>query len=309
MIYPKILLALLITTGIFLLVQPLHAEEQVQQKIIYQTTFSTYPDWITNSPRSYYWDPAKGFYHYSIEPSAGSYAYIEVDYYDGPFTLEYDVTPQRTDELATFRLGFSTKEMQRTRGTIALTEFTNGKYGKIMSLRTVTPSNKLYEVNSQAFSYGEKSGAKTVNYADNRTYHVTMQYDDERMMLSMRVAEKATGKEIWGYFLDTHESLRGMNRIFIGSVGDYSEPGPVAEGYIDNVRLSTQTNVTVTPSESPVVQTSIPVTRTTRPTTKPTTIGPAQIQTPASPVSLVVPLAAFGIAASVLFYSAIRKKP
>jgi len=309
MIHHKILLALLITTGIFLLVQPLHAEEQVQQEIIYQTTFSTYPDWITNSPRSYYWDPAKGVYHYSIEPSTGSYAYIEVDYYNGPFTLEYDVTPQRTDELATFRLGFSTKEMQRTKGTIALTEFTNSKYGKIMSLRTVTPSNKLFEVNSQAFSYGEKSGAKTVNYADNRTYHVTMQYDDERMLLSMRVAEKATGKEIWGYFLDTHESLRGMNRIFIGSVGDYSEMGPVAEGYIDNVRLSTQTTVTITPSESLPVQTTALVTRTTRPTTKPTTMGPAQTPTQASPVSPVLPLAASGIAASVVWYSAIRKKP
>jgi hypothetical protein len=308
MIYHKILLAFLITTGIFLLVQPLHAEEQVQQEIIYQTTFSTYPDWITNSPRSYYWDPAKGFYHYSIEASAGSYAYIEVDDYDGPFTLEYDVTPQMTDELATFRLGFSTKEMQRTKGTIALTEFTNGKYGKIMSLRTVTPSNKLYEVSSQAFSYGEKSGAKTVNYADNRTYHVTMQYDDERMLLSMRVAEKATGKEIWGYFLDTHESLRGMNRIFIGSVGDYSEMGPVAEGYIDNVRLSTQTTVTITPSETPPVQTSLPVTRTTRPTTKPATMGPAQTPTPASPVSPLIPFAALGIAACALSTIIYRRK-
>jgi hypothetical protein len=175
-----------------------------------------------------------------------------------------------------------------------------------MSLRTVTSSSKLYEVTSQQFSYGEKSGAKTVNYEDNKTYHVTMQYDDERMLLTMRVAEKATGKEIWGYFLDTHESLHGMSRIFIGSVGDYSNIGPVAEGYIDNVRLSTQTSITITPSETPVVQTSVPVTSTTRPTTKPTTMGPTQTQ--ASPISPVLPLAAFGIAASVLCYSAIRKK-
>jgi hypothetical protein len=308
MVHHKILLVLMITAGIVLLVQPIHAEEQVQQELIYQTAFSTDPHWITNSPRSFYWDPQKGIYHYSIEPSTGSYAYIEVDYDNGPFTLEYDVTPQRTDELATFRLGFSTKEMQRTQGTIALTEFANGKYGRLMWIRAVTPGNKLYEVSSQAFSYGGTTGAKTVNYLDNKTYHVTLQYDESRTMLTMRVVEKATGKEIWGYFLNTYESLRGMNRIFIGAVGDYSEMGPVAEGYIDNVKLSTQKIVTTTPAFVTTVQTTAPLKQTTRPTTKPTTMVPTQTPTPASPISPFIPLAASGIAVSVLYYSAIRKK-
>ena len=308
MIHHKILLALLITTGIFLLVQPLYAEEQVQQELIYQTAFSTDPHWIANSPRSYYWDPAKGFYHYSIEPSAGSYAYIEVDYYDGPFTLEYDVTPQRSDELATFRLGFSTKEMQRTKGTIALTEFSNGKYGRLMWIRAVTPSNKLSEVSSQAFSYGGTTGAKTVNFQDNKTYHVTMQYDDDRTVLTMRVVEKATGKEIWGYFLSLNEPLRGMNRIFTGAVGDYADLGPVAEGYIDNVKLSTEKTVTTTPAVVTTIPTTAPVRQTTRPTTKPTTKVPTEIPTTESPVSPFVPVAAFGIVASVLWYCSIKRK-
>ena len=308
MIYHKILIALVITTGIFLLVQPLHAQEQVQEDLIYQTTFTTDPGWITNSPHSYYWDQAKGIFHYSIEPSTGSYAYVQVDYDHGPFTLEYDVTPQRTDDLATFRLGFSSKEMQRTQGTIALTEFANGKYGNLMWLRAVTTSNKLFEVSSQAFSYGETSGGKTVTFQDNKTYHVTMQYDDDRTMLTMRVVEKATGKEIWGYFLDTHESLRGMNRIFIGAVGDYSNTGPVAEGYIDNVKLSTQKIVTTTPTLVMTVETTAPLTPTTRPTTKPTTMAPAQTPTQASPVSPLVPFVALGIAASVFGSHAIRKK-
>jgi hypothetical protein len=308
MIYRNILLVVMIMAGVLLLITPLHAEEQVQEELIYQTTFSSDPHWITNSPRSFYWDPQKGIYHYSIEPSAGSYAYIEVDYDQGPFTLEYDVTPQRTDELATFRLGFSTKEMQRTQGTIALTEFTNGKYGRLMWIRAVTPSNKLYEVSSQAFSYGGDTGAKTVNYQDNRTYHVTLEYDDTRMTLSMRVVEKATGKEIWGYFLTMYEPLRGMNRIFTGAVGDYADLGPVAEGYIDNVRLSTEKTVTITPTVETTVQTMAPVKPTTRPTIKPTTKAPTEIPTTESPVSPFVPVAAFGIAASVLWYCSMKRK-
>jgi hypothetical protein len=303
-----ILLALIITAGILLLVQPLHAEEQVKQEIIYQASFSTDPHWITNSPRSFYWDPQKGIYHYYIEPGTGSYAYVEVDYAKGPFTLEYDVTPQRTDDLATFRLGFSTKEMQRTEGTIALSEFTNGKYGRLMWLRAVTPGNKLFEVNSQAFSYGGDTGARTVNFQDNKTYHVTLQYDDVRTVLTMRVVEKATGKEIWGYFLNTAEPLQGMNRIFTGAVGDYADLGPVAEGYIDNVRLSTEKTVTITPSVVTTVPTTAPVKQTTRPTTKPTTKAPAETPATASPVSPFIPVAAFGIAASVVWYCAIRRK-
>jgi hypothetical protein len=135
-----------------------------------------------------------------------------------------------------------------------------------------------------------------------------MQYDDDRTMLTMRVVEKATGKEIWGYFLDTHESLRGMNRIFIGAVGDYSNTGPVAEGYIDNVKLSTQKIVTTTPTLVMTVETTAPLTPTTRPTTKPTTMAPAQTPTQASPVSPLVPFVALGIAASVFGSHAIRKK-
>jgi hypothetical protein len=308
MIHHTILIALVITTGIFLLVQPLHAQEQVQEELLYQTTFTTDPRWITNSPHSYYWDQAKGIYHYSIEPSTGSYAYVQVDYDHGPFTLEYDVTPQRTDDLATFRLGLSSKEMQRTQGTIALTEFANGKYGNLMWLRAVTTSNKLFEVSSQTFSYGGTSGAKTVTFQDNKTYHVTVQYDDDRTMLTMRVVEKAAGKEIWGYFLDTHESLRGMNRIFIGAVGDYSNTGPVAEGYIDNVKLSTQNIVTITPTTVMTVETTAPLIPTTRPTTKPTTVAPAQTPTKATPASPLVPLVALGIAASVLGSIIIRPK-
>jgi len=135
-----------------------------------------------------------------------------------------------------------------------------------------------------------------------------MQYDDERTVLTMRVVEKATGKEIWGYFLTTNEPLRGMNRIFTGAVGDYADLGPVAEGYINNVKLSTEKTVTTTPAVVTTVPTTAPVRQTTRPTTKPTIKVPTEIPATESPVSLFVPVAAFGIAASVLWYCSMKRK-
>lgn len=307
MLTRTLVMILLVTAGLGLVLQQASAETVVQDVVIYQTSFTTDPQWITNSPRSYYWVPEKGVYHYAIQPSSGAYAYVAVQYTEGPFTLEYDLTPQSTEENSAFRLGFCTDEMLRTKGTIALTEFTNGKNGRLMWIRAVTPSNKLFEVNSYSFSYAEKSGGRTVNFVDNKTYHVSLQYDNVRNTLTMRVQEKNTGAEIWGYFLSTNEELRNMNRIAIGPLGDFSSMVPIAEGYIDNVRLTVQKSVTISPTEATTVPTTAAPPRTTiKPTTRPTTAAPTE--EPTSPVSPVTVLAALGIIGAAAISGTIRQK-
>jgi hypothetical protein len=309
--YHTVLFALLITAGIFLLIQPVYAEEQVQQVSIYQTTFSTNPEWINNALRSNYWDPAKGVYHYKIMPSSGSYAYVDVNYDSGPFTLEYDVTLQKTEPGATFRLGFCSKEMDRNTGPMVLSEFTNGKHGKLMDLRVVTISKKLSAVVSGPYDIDDNLVSwpgKTVEFKDNTTYHVALSYDDEQEKVTMRVFEKPTGNEIWGYFIAIHEPLKNMKRIAIGSLGDYGENVPSAEGYIDNVRLYTEKKVSVTPAQTVPLATTPPVTPSKRPTTKPTTAIPILTPTPASPVSQLIPFAALGIAACALSSAISRRK-
>ncbi len=302
MLMRTIIIVLVLAAVVIFAIPPVCAEVQVQDEIVYQTSFNSDPHWITNSPRSYYWVPEKGVYHYAIEPSTGANAYIEVEEITGAFTFEYDLTPQSTDENAATRVALSTKDMDRTKGTIALSEFTNAKNGRLMWIRAVTPSNKLFEVSSDAFSYGVKSGGKTVRYEDNKTYHVILGYDNVRDMLSMQVIEKSTGKEIWGYFLNVNEDLRNLNRIVIGQLGDYSDMGPVAEGYIDNVRLTVQKTVTVT-TEQTTVPTQVPVTtRTTvKKTTQPTTAAPIET-TPESPLSPAFALVAVGTIGAALIY-------
>ncbi len=85
----------------------------------------------------------------------------------------------------------------------------------------------------------------TVKYEVNKTYHVTVNYDDDHKTLSMKVKEWLTGREIWSYYLNTAENLNGMNRIYTGSKGDYGMMGIYAEGYIDNVRLTAPVAVTI----------------------------------------------------------------
>jgi hypothetical protein len=266
-------------------------------KVIYQTSFASDPHWITNNPSTNYWDPTMGMYHFSLEPSTGGYAYTPVDYERGSFTFEYDVILTRIDDGATFRFGLSGTEMDPTKAPNVLTLFTNEKYGQIMWLHLVTPGSKMMEVNSQqsAVEMGPNAyNGPTVKYEVNKTYHVTVNYDDDSKTISMKVKNWLTGREIWSYYINTAENLNGMNRIYTGSKGDYGMMYIYAEGYLDNVRLTAP--AVVIPTEVikvPSITTIPPKT----PTSKLTTVVPTSYptDTPSSPSPGVLAIAALGI--------------
>jgi hypothetical protein len=299
---PRYVLYTLVVVFLLVLVTPLHAQtaDGSDVKVIYQTTFSDDPRWITNNPSTDYWDPSRGMYHFSIEPSTGSYAYADIEYDEGSFTLEYDLLLTRIDEGATFRFGISGAEMDFNKGPNIVTMFTNAKYGKIMWLHLVTPGAKVLEANSQheatELGPGAYSGP-TVKYEVNKTYHVSVNYDDERKTASMKVTERTTGKDVWGYYLNSWENLDGMKRIYLGSKGDYGQMYLYAQGYIDNVRLTAPQEVT--PTQTTVIPVStVPKTPTKKPTTRQTVVAPTPLptETPQSQLSPVPVICALGIA-------------
>jgi hypothetical protein len=294
---------LILAICLLALIPALHAQDEQSSTVIYQTTFSTDPRWTTNNPSTDYWDSNLGMYHFSIEPSTGSYAYIPVDYDRGPFKLEYDVILNRIDEGATFRLGLSGTEMDATKGPDVLTVFTNAKFGKIMWLHLVTPGNKMVEVNSQkGDTLSSGSGAydgPSVKYELNKTYHVTVNYDMENKLLTMKVNEKTSGNPVWSYYVNSAEDLHGMNRIYLGSKGDYGMMNIYAQGFIDNVRLTAPAAATAAPT-AVVTEGGNPVTTlpTAKVTTRPVSMVPTAYptQTPQSPSSGILPVAALCIA-------------
>jgi hypothetical protein len=289
---------LIIAFCLLVLISPLQAaSDDNTVNVIYQTSFSADPHWVTNNPTTNFWDPNAGNYHFSIEPSTGGYAYTEVDYERGSFIFDYDLTLTRLDEGATFRFGMSGAEMDPSKGANVLTQFTNAKFGRIMWLHLVTPGNKIMEMNSQSgdtLSSGPAAySGPTVKYELNKTYHVTVNYDDDHKILSMRVNEKLTGKEIWGYFINTGENLHGMNRVYLGSKGDYGAMYVFAVGYIDNVRLTTPTPVTTTTEQVTTVTTMTTKTPTPKQTNSIPT--PYPTDTPQSPSPGILVITAIGI--------------
>lgn len=311
--FPFILLSLLV----MMCCMPVMAATGDPVTVVYQESFSSDPKWITNNPSSDYWDSSRQMYHFSIEPSTGAYAYTPVSKYDkGSFTFEYDVILNQVDEGTTFRLGFSSTDMDPEKGPNVLTEFTNAKYGQIMWLHLVTPGNKLMKVNSESGDT-QSSGdiaykGPTVNYELNKTYHVALNYNNDQHMLTMKVNEKTSGDEVWGYYLNTVEDLRGMNRIYLGSIGDYGMMNRYAKGYIDNVRITVprmETSISTVPS---TVVTTAPLTAPTV-TKKSTAVPKITLETPLpettpeSPVSPLLPLLAVCIGG--LCCMLLRQKP
>lgn len=307
----RILTLVMLASLIALVCVPAEAATDSPVKALYQTSFSSNPKWVTNSPSSDYWDPGLQMYHFSIEPSTGGYAYIPVPGYDRQsFTLEYDVILNRIDEGTTFRLGFSGEEMDPETGPNVLTAFTNAKYGKIMWLHLVTPGNKLMKVNSES---GDTQGSgdiaykgPTVRYDVNKTYRVTVDYNKDQRMMTMKVTEKTSGQQVWSYYLNTVEDLSGMNRIYIGSIGDYGMMNRYAEGYLDNIRITVPDTAAATTQQVTAATTMAQVTQTTRPTAKPTTVPPASLpptEAQESPLPATTAVLALGIAGacSVLF--------
>jgi hypothetical protein len=299
------LIMVTMVAALLLVVFPMQAQSGDGQDILYQTAFSTDPHWTTNNPRSDYWDPNKGMYHFGIEPSTGNYAWVPVEYDGGSFTLEYDLTLEQVDDGATFRLGFSGTEMDRGKGPNVITEFTTTKYGKIMQLHLVNQNAKLMDVTSESSSYN----GPTVTYGLNTTYHVVVVYDDDIKTLTERVTEKMTGKPVWSYYLNTLDSLKFMNRIYIGSVGDYGVTNKYAVGYIDNVRLYTPAPVTEAPtiavSQQPTSPLYTPHPTTRKPTTVPTTTSPPT--TPKSSPSIIAACAALGVIGTFAGMQIMRK--
>ena len=291
---------LLVVACLALLAIPVQAEgdSTPSVKVIYQTPFSSDPRWETNSHSSDYWDPSTGRYHFSIEPSTQGYAYTTINSMDGPFTFEYDVTFDRVDDGAAFRFGVTGAEMDFNKGPNVISMFSNGKHENIMSLHVVTTGAKQMEVNSQSddeLTSGPLAyKGPTVRFELNKTYHVTVDYDEDAMMLAMQVDEKESGRTVWSYFIKTVERIRGMNRIYLGSRGDYGGMNIYARGYIDNVRL-TQPGPAISPGQTSGSLTEV----TTAPpvTTKKTLVIPTPYPTGTtqSPTSALLVILAVGL--------------
>ena len=268
-----------------LLLQP--ATSADVKVMIYETDFSTDPGWNTNNPSYYYWDVQREAYHFQTEGGTNGYSFIPVEYQRGSFTLEYDLVITSIKKDGAVRFGMTSSDMDISKGVNVFGVFDYGQYGRLMAIRVIDQNNHLHEKSSRYDSYcRDQPNCATKQFAENTSYRVVIRYNEELTQADIKVTNTETGELLWGYFVPINDELYFLNRLAITTKGDYSI-GNTAEGYIDNITLSTYVQVIPTT----VVTTPPTTVQTTVPTTAPT---PTPTKSPAGPATLGAALCAAG---------------
>lgn len=272
--YAMIRVSLLAVVAIFLLIIP--ASAQGTGVVIYSTDFSSDPGWTTNNPYTNRWDSERGMFRYFLRDSTNTFVSKKIPYRGESFRMEFDVLPVRTEYQASFRLGLSDADMYINEETTIFSEFENSIYGNLLWVRTIDRTNQRRE----ASSYFQSYGGPTVTFTDGYPYHVVLTYDRKNQQSGILVSFLENQSILWGYTLDNVRNLGSMDRIAISTIGDYTNPSSVAEGYLDNVMFriypdAKETSAMTppsTPATTPTVRTTLPVDTSlaTPPTAEPT---------------------------------------
>jgi len=202
--------------------------------VIYEERFSADPGFQTNNPMTNHWDKNAGTFHYLLRDASHAYVYKTVDYKAGSFRLEFDFHQIRSDQDSNFRFGLGDTDMYPDEGTTVYLELDNGELGPVFWLRALDQNDHRIEVSSKMDSYG----AKTVYFSENVTYHATNDYNRDFRTLAVQVVYAADRAYVWGTTLTDVGIYTNMNRVYFTTLNDVESAQSVAEGWIDNVQLT-----------------------------------------------------------------------
>ncbi|KAF5091896.1 hypothetical protein DSECCO2_02950 [anaerobic digester metagenome] len=223
---------------------------------LYSTDFTDSTGWETNSPSSFYLDNQTGRYHYQITGGTGSYAYYPLaEAFTGPFTLEFDVYPEKTEEKSSFRFGFGTEGYDSQKGPLVLAELYNQNGEQAFSLTGISKENLL----SQTFSIPGKANysGKTVKFSDKEEYHFRITWYPVEKRISLTVTSPGESTPIFSHFVMITGKMEEFSHLFLTSIGE-GQNGVKAEGFIDNISLVSLSSVMATPEPTNTPDEAVP---------------------------------------------------
>jgi len=220
----------------------------LSDKVLYQTDFSDADGWVTNSPSSYSLDEPSNRYSYLIEKGTGSYAYYELQTpYTGPFTLEFEVHPVKTDEKSSFRFGIGKDDLDSQKGPLVLAELYNQNGENLFALTAISKEN----LRSQTFSMPGKGNyqGNTVKFTDGTKYHFRLTWYPVEKRVSMTVTDPEDDTLLFSHFVTVSGTMDGFTHLFLTSIGE-GQSRMTAEGYIDSISLIDPASVITEPRDT-----------------------------------------------------------
>jgi hypothetical protein len=273
--------------------------------LVYEERFSADPGFQTNNPMTNHWDQKNGTFHFLLRDASGAYVYKTVPLRAGSFRLEFDFRLARSDPESNFRFGLGDTDMYPDEGTTIYLELENGEFGPIFWLRALDQNAHRLELSSQMDSYG---GARSVHFSENVTYHALIDYNRDFRTISLQVINADDRSYVWGATLVKVGIYTNMDRIYFTTLNDVESAQSIAEGWIDNIQLTSYENVPDTVAYNSMVPTLVTPEQTPLATyTQLEMLVPGAAHTPPkTPLSLFTVIAAV-CAAGVLCVFAIRR--
>ena len=242
--------------------------------VIYQTDFSSDPQWRTTQPRLYYWDQINKSYHFKSDTSRG-YAEISVPYNETPFRLEYDISIPHADPGTLVRFGLSqynTSENSQNKmvsyytQNVILGEFKSWRAGMYRNTKDGDKTFQINAIDNQKYStdptwegffrINREESIAIPSFGDKRIYHVVIEFDPATETISTQVTDNLHEKNYYNcnWIFSKIGIFHDMNRLIL-----VAEPAENAyiEGSIDNVVLSVPSSSAQTISTARVTPTLI----------------------------------------------------
>ena len=285
--------------------------------VIYQTDFSSDPQWRTTQPRLYYWDQINKSYHFKSDTSRG-YAEISVPYNETPFRLEYDISIPHADPGTLVRFGLSqynTSENSQNKmvsyytQNVILGEFKSWRAGMYRNTKDGDKTFQINAIDNQKYStdptwegffrINREESIAIPSFGDKRIYHVVIEFDPATETISTQVTDNLHEKNYYNcnWIFSKIGIFHDMNRLIL-----VAEPAENAyiEGSIDNVVLSVPSSSAQTISTARVTPTLI-----TSNENKPNALNNTAPPTTQSSTSLIFSLSGIAIVGIIV---AIKKR-
>jgi hypothetical protein len=209
----------------------------------YTTDFSSDPGWVSDQPAMYYWDGASQNLHVRCENNSpgytpSRYCYKLLPEPVGSFSLQWDVMPTRIDWSAGIFFGIYDSNL-KTAG------IPGGQYIQVgPGLDDGGMHWVLYS------SPGPTAASPSGTWALGNRYTCNLNYDAATGNIHFEVKNWGSGVPFWSTDITSGPFSNGLKYLGIsrGGIGDDGTyPGlnqwAVAEGYLDNVSLSSPANV------------------------------------------------------------------
>ena len=216
--------------------------QMTKAEVIYQTDFSTDPEWVTDQPSNYYWnETAESYFVHNTNTYPGyhpnRYAGKTIEQPFDSFELQWDIQVTQCDWSAGLYFGIWDSSLQEpSQGG----EYIMGVIGRSDGGRVITLTIGANGINAEA-----GTAWQTNPWSLSEWYTFKLSYDSDTEIADMDVFDRDTAQSIWSNTLAVPGGGFTHDLLFLGSnlgpVGSHGYSGisstAVIEANLDNVQL------------------------------------------------------------------------